>query len=384
MKKLFSIFFITLILMMTLINASEKITTIPDGFNSFEEWKQSILEANGGRGYFSTTNSYWNVCIRECLMLPILGDCNPCASGEVASMCTYHADSMSSINNWASATSYCNDPFTGYNYYNRQCYCQVPTTQCSGGADSGERKCTGDSVYQCSSSGVWEIVTNCPYGCLGGICQQQQCTDHSTKKCEGTSIYWFNSCGTKQEEYERCDADEVCQNSQCVRVCDEEFIGSRLCSGNTIVQQHQKTDCTTEIKDIETCQHGCQNGQCIELQCPSTAPQPSSWSQCNNGEMFRTNYECNTNTNYEYRSFTETVSCECGTDGQCSYDETCEENVCVKLSCEENEIADSHDCIKKSSGMGLIIGLIAGVFLILIIIVIFLVTKLKGGQNKKR
>jgi len=382
-KKVLSILAIVLMLAMTFVSASEKITTIPSGFNSFEEWKQSILEANGGRGYFSTTSSYWGLCERQCSLLPFNGDCSPCSSGETASMCTYNPDSMSSMTTWASATAYCNDFLKPYNYYNRQCYCQVPTTQCSGGADAGDRKCTGDSVYQCSSSGVWEIVTNCPNGCEGGTCQQQQCTDHSTKKCDGTSVYWYNSCGEKQEEYERCDSNEVCENSQCVKVCEEGYIGSKLCSGKNIVQQYQNADCTTEIKTLETCSDSCQNSQCTSPQCP-TCSAPTSWSQCNNGQMFRTNYKCDATTNYQCQSFTDTTSCECGTSPQCSYDEVCESNVCVTLDCAENEVADNHECIEKSSSMGLIIGIIVGVFVILIIVVVFLVIKVKGGRNKKR
>jgi len=101
--------------------------------------------------------------------------------------------------------------------------------------------------------------------------------------------------------------------------------------------------------------------------------------------MFRTNYECDSTTNYECKSFTEEQSCKCGTSGQCQYDEICESNVCVELECEENEIADNHECIEKSSFSPiLIIGIIAGIiFLILIIILVVVMTKMKGGARKK-
>lgn len=385
MKKVVAISLIVVLLAITIVSASELVTNIPDYVSSFEEWKIKVLQANAGQGFFSTsTGSTFGFCTQTCANLPFQGDCNPCGAGQVASMCSWMPDTQSSINTWSSANAYCNDFLKPYNYYNRQCYCSTPSTQCSGGGDPGDRKCQSSEVWQCSNSGVWEYVSNCPYGCSSGSCQQQQCTDHVEKKCDGNSVYWYDSCGSKQEAYENCDSNEICQNAKCVRVCDAGFIGSPMCSGNTVVQQYQNSDCSTEIKTVESCTFSCQNSQCVEPQCPSVAPQPTSWSQCNNGEMFRTNYECNADTSYQYRAFTETQDCECGTSNQCQYDETCNSNVCTQLQCADNEVADNHECIKKSSiSPGLIIGIIGGVvFIILMIVIVVLVTKVKGGQKK--
>jgi len=139
---------------------------------------------------------------------------------------------------------------------------------------------------------------------------------------------------------------------------------------------------TTEIRTVETCQHGCENSQCKNPQCP-TCSTPTAWSQCSEGKMFRTNYECDSTTNYECRSFTEEQSCECGTSGQCQYDEICESNVCVTLECEKNEIADSHKCIEKSSPILLISIIIGSIVLILVIVLVIIMVKLKGGARKK-
>ncbi len=386
MKKLAYFFLISLFLILPVISASEIVTNIPDSVSSFDEWKIKVLQANGDGGFLSTTTgSYFGFCERTCSAFPFSGDCNPCKSGEVASLCSWMPDSMSSMTTWSSGSAYCNDWLRPYDYYNRQCYCKTPTTQCSGGADPGARKCQGSEIWQCNSAGTWEYTSNCPYGCSSGTCQQQQCTDHVTKKCEGTSVYWYDSCGNKQEQYEICDSDEVCQNAKCVRVCQEGFIGSQMCSGNKIVQQYQLSDCSTEIRDVNECAYGCQNSQCVNPSC-STCPNPTSWSQCANGNMFRTNYQCSADTNYECRSFTETTSCECGTSNQCEYDETCESNVCTKLSCSENEIADNHECIEKSSiSTGLLIGIIGGIlFFIILIVVIILIVKMKGGKNHEK
>lgn len=372
------------ILMFSLVGASMKITNIPDDVNSFMEWKQKVLDANGERGYLAVTYPWAGTCAQTCLDLMFFGDCNPCQSGEIASMCTWHPDSMSAINFWNSASDYCNDWLAPYSDYNKQCYCSVPTTECSGGGEPGDRKCEGYEVWECSNSGVWEYVSNCEYSCSSGTCQQQQCTDHTTKSCDGDSVYWFNSCGDKQEEYERCETDEKCEGDKCVRFCEEEFIGSKLCSGVDIVQQYQSSDCSTEIKTIETCQHGCENSQCKTPRCP-TCSDPTEWSQCEDKKMFRSNYECSVATDYNCKIFTEEQSCECGTSGQCQYDETCESNICVTLECEENEVADNHECIEKSEfPLILTIGIGAGIILIiLIVLLVIFMTRMKGGVRKK-
>lgn len=382
MKKIL-IFLVMGIFMFSLVSASMKITNIPDDISSFEEWKQKVIDANEGQKSLSVTGgSYWGICEQYCFMYDIFGDCNPCQPGEVASMRAWHPDQMSYMNPWTSASAYCSDWLKPYPDYNQQAYCSVPTTECSGGADPGDRKCEGDEVWQCSNSGVWEYTSRCDYSCSSGSCQQQQCTDHATKTCSGNSVYWFDSCGDQQEEYERCESDETCEGDRCVRFCQEGFIGSKLCSGFDIVQQYQFSDCTTDIRIIETCQDGCENSQCKEPQCP-TCSSPTAWAQCSEGKMFRTNYECDSTTNYECRSFTEEQNCECGTSGQCQYDETCESNVCVKLECGENFVADNHECIGKSSPI-LLIGIIIGsIVLILVIILVIVMIKLKGGARKK-
>jgi hypothetical protein len=44
------------------------------------------------------------------------------------------------------------------------------------------------------------------------------------------------------------------------------------------------------------------------MQCP-TCSNPSAWSECANGKKFRNNYKCDSTTNYQCQSFTETENC---------------------------------------------------------------------------
>jgi len=384
MKKVLISVLLFSMIFLSLVSASGNVVNIPDDVESFEDFKIRILQANQDEGFFATaTSNYWGVCDRTCASIIFQGDCNPCTSGGVASMRTWHPDSMSVLDTWTSATSYCNDWLKPYNYYNQQAFCKVPTSECSGGADPGDRKCDGNDVLECSSSGVWEYEFDCDFDCSNGECQDEQCSSHADKKCSGDSVYWYDSCGDKQDEYERCESDEVCSGASCTRVCDDGFIGEKLCRGNEIVQQYQTGDCSTEIKVLETCDNGCDNAVCIVPQC-STCSDPTSWSQCSDKSMFRNNYKCSAETDYECVSFTETEACECGTSEQCNYDETCEDSICSVLECDEGSIADNHECIEKSTiPIQLIIWAVVGVVVfIFMIIIIFLMIKLKGGQNK--
>ena len=384
MKKLFVFLLIGMMFAVTMVSASEKITTLPDDVGSFEEWKIRMLQANQDDGFFSaSTGNYWGLCENTCIDLIFGGDCNPCKSGEVASSKGWHPDSMSVMSYWSSANSFCNDPFAGYNYYNVQAFCKVPTTECSGGADTGDRKCVGNEIWECDNSGTWDYVSGCSFQCSAGSCQEEQCTPHATERCDGDNIYWFNSCGEREGESERCESDEVCSGNECVRNCDAGLMGSPICSGDKISQQYQFADCTTEIRNTDTCTFGCENAQCVDPQCES-CEDPTAWSQCESGEMFRTNYKCGADSDYRCESFTETQACECGTTGQCDYDETCESSVCVEVECSEDQIADNHECLDKSSiSPVVIISIVIGAFVfILVIIIVVMMMKLKGGQNK--
>jgi len=381
-KELTSIFIFSMILL-SFVNAGQVIN-MPDNVNSFEEYKQRVLDANSEDGLLAiATSNYWGVCDQTCANLVFQGDCSPCSNGGVTSLRTWHPDSMSVMDTWTSANNYCNDWLKPYNYYNQQAFCTVPSVECSGAGSPlpGDRKCDRNDVLECSNSGVWEYQFDCDYDCNNGKCIDEQCYSHDEKKCSGASVYWYDSCGDRQEEYERCESDEVCEGDSCVRICSEEFIGEKLCSGNTIVQQYQLSDCSTEIRTVEECESGCENSVCTIPQC-SSCPDPTAWSQCADESMFRTNYKCSESSNYECVAFTENEACECGTSEQCNYNEVCDESVCVEVECGDGEIADSHECVKVFPTSMIIWISVGAVAFIFVIIIISLMVRLKGGRNR--
>jgi hypothetical protein len=53
--------------------------------------------------------------------------------------------------------------------------------------------------------------------CSGGICvNQTSCTAHNYSNCYNSDIYWYNSCGVREEPKEDCNSTQSCLNNACV------------------------------------------------------------------------------------------------------------------------------------------------------------------------
>jgi PKD repeat protein len=97
------------------------------------------------------------------------------------------------------------------------------TYSCSGyplGSCSGSCKYTaGDSektygiqgsVYYDSSNYV-----NCPKAYLN-VKPGPACTSHHEKRCYSGDVYWYDSCGNREEVYEECGSSQTCSNAECI------------------------------------------------------------------------------------------------------------------------------------------------------------------------
>ena len=95
---------------------------------------------------------------------------------------------------------------------------------------SSER-CVGNSLYWYDSCGNQQDVAQyCQNGCYNNYCQNNNnnnnnynnynsygnCAYHAYKLCSGNNIYWYNSCGTQQDLYSSCVSGQTCQYGQCV------------------------------------------------------------------------------------------------------------------------------------------------------------------------
>lgn len=359
MKRAILIGIVAILLVSTVVKAVE-IVNVPGNVTEFKREVENINKPTGLFSFvFSITgqSGTWRVCYSECVLGQFPVECNPCKGNEVKSNCFYAYD-YSSL---PCIGMQCCKP--EYNYvFNIQCYCKPATSECPGGYKPGERKCEGNRVYECKEGGSWQYVKTCDYKCENGRCVANPCQPHAYKKCYNGNVWWYDSCGNREEIAEYCDYDEECVGSRCERVCEEGFIGERYCLGSNVMQEYQYRNCYTEPRLIEVCDYKCENGVCISPECPE-CPEPSEWSECIDGKMERIVYYCDETTNYECVAKTETQACDCNVDDDCKDDEYCENYICKKLECKEGEIATNHQCVAVTSELTV-------VYLILLVIVI--------------
>jgi hypothetical protein len=116
-------------------------------------------------------------------------------------------------------------------------------------APQDHKQCRGDTVYWFDSCGApGSKVSDCPYGCLDGACKDcvpfcagKECGDNSCggdcgtcsggRVCESGAcickahdhlgchsdgdVYWFNSCGSREDLAANCDFGEICEDGAC-------------------------------------------------------------------------------------------------------------------------------------------------------------------------
>jgi len=147
-----------------------------------------------------------------------------------------------------------------------------------------EYKCHGDHVYWFDSCGNKEEKKEyCANGCSEGVCVQTECESHSEYKCDGDHVYWYNSCGVKEEKKEACDngcKDAVCIKNEDGDVCTDSDSGKNYYEKGTATKGEQSLSdhcnddgsltekyCDNgEIKAvIVTCddEYICSNGACV-------------------------------------------------------------------------------------------------------------------------
>lgn len=84
------------------------------------------------------------------------------------------------------------------------------------------KTCAALGNYQCGSwsDGCGKTINcgTCPSGqtCSAGKCVAN-CTGRAAKKCDSGNLYWYNSCGQKEELAQNCAAEgKICSNGVCV------------------------------------------------------------------------------------------------------------------------------------------------------------------------
>jgi len=189
-----------------------------------------------------------------------------------------------------------------------------------------------------------------------------RCTSHSTKQCSGNAVYWYDSCGVKQDVYQQCTGNQTCSNGSCTAVaCSSNtqcgtngLTGSPFCQSNNVYQNYTTYTCnnpgtassscsSSNVAQLQTTCSGsqtCSNGSCTAVSCSSNSQcgtnglTGSLFCQSNNVYQNYTTYTCN-NPGTASSSCTNSVTAQLQT--TCSGNQTCSSGSCSNVNnCTQN------------------------------------------------
>jgi hypothetical protein len=83
----------------------------------------------------------------------------------------------------------------------------VPKTCSSQGFACGSQSDGCGNTQSCGACDSGKVCSN-------GACVAD-CTSHASQKCNSGNLYWYNSCGNKEELAQNCGVDTVTSNYQC-------------------------------------------------------------------------------------------------------------------------------------------------------------------------
>ena len=149
---------------------------------------------------------------------------------------------------------------------------------------AGQRRCvTGfENQYQvcgnydADSCLEWSPANSCPRGqmCQNGQCMPK-CISHYSKVCYNDDVYWYNSCGSREEKYQECGADSL--ESWSANYCFENNVYRKRIRHKRGCFNNQCYSNSYEDKQlVQKCNsnEACQAGECVCISCRSGSPGP--------------------------------------------------------------------------------------------------------------
>ncbi len=110
-------------------------------------------------------------------------------------------------------------------------------------------------IYKdCYNAAEYDMVCKC----VEGECRwKKECESHHTYKCYEGHVYWYDSCGNKEEKKYACE--HGCENRQCKGYCQShhEF---KCYEGHV----YWYNSCGNKEDKKQACEYGCFEGACIE------------------------------------------------------------------------------------------------------------------------
>ncbi len=124
--------------------------------------------------------------------------------------------------------------------------------------------CSGNYLYWYDSCGTQEDeIQYCSSGCYNNSCQNNyngNCTSNYQEKCSGNGLYWYDSCGNQGALIQNCSNgcyNGICQNNNNYGNCTSNY--QEKCLGNNL---YWYDSCGNQQNLVQYCPNGCYNNSC--------------------------------------------------------------------------------------------------------------------------
>jgi len=182
-----------------------------------------------------------------------ISTCTPKTCTQLGYTCGTAADGCGGTLNCGSCPS-------GQTCLNNKC------TTCTNACTSGTSQCNGTTGYQtCGDTNgdgctEWGAVIACGANqtCKDGHCSVS-CVSHAEQKCDIGNLYWYDSCGNKEELAQDCGTDEFTVNYRCSNDKVQQYKLLYGCENNACTA----SDTWVDIEDCLSQGKICQNGKCV-------------------------------------------------------------------------------------------------------------------------
>jgi len=221
--------------------------------------------------------------------------------------------------------------------------------------------CKGGHIYWFDSCGNKEDKKHyCEKGCIDGqeICGEgKSCESHYRNKCHDGNLYWYDSCDNKEEKKMYCDFG--CEIDRCIREDESGVVPENdsqdcelhalfKCDGNHV---YWYDSCGNKENKKEYCAYGCDGSKCI---VPDDAECVDSDGGYNIYEMGIATYgstslsdHCNSDGSLTEKFCKTSTEIDWNTTS-CGEDYVCEEAACVPYNQSECDSHHTYICYNEN------------------------------------
>ena|GEM_PF-2105252 len=185
------------------------------------------------------------------------------------------------------------------------------------------------------SVGIKGAILTCTEICNAGWLDEYRCQGDWVQR-----LYQFTDCSTEWRNYEECEYG--CEDGECIEGCDPGYTNNTRCNGNWLQREWQDEDCSTEWRNSEYCVYGCYNGACNPGPNPYCTDTDGGIIYATQGHTYGiddalTSYSksdyCSGNVLYEYYcaatghtwAVTSITCTDLCVDGECVPDDSCDD-----------------------------------------------------------